>query len=289
MLLQQLVNGLMLGSSYSLLAIGYTLVFGVLKVLHMAHGEVFMIGAYIALQVILLLRVNIFVAIVASMVGTAFLGIIIELVAIRSLRWKGHHLSPLITTIALSIILQELVVKFFGGEQVRFPEAMEVVNFHLGGVTVSSIQILIITMAASLMVLLSLFIKKSRWGVGMRAAAEDPRVASLMGVSVNRIVILTFAVASALAGAAGVMVGLSYNAVSPFIGMNMGLKGIVVMLLGGLGNIYGAMLGGLILGSLEVLSVAYLSSSYRDAIAFAVMILILLFRPQGLLGARLRE
>ena len=287
MLLQQLVNGLMLGSAYSLIAIGYALIFGVLGLVHLAHGEVFMMGALIGLQVVLWAKAGPIAALVGAIAGTALLGALIELGAFRPIRARGGPVfAPMVSTIGVGLVLQEVATKMFGGEQVGFPHRMEPVTWRLGDVTISSVQLLILGTALLLMLALHLWVTRTRMGMAMRASAESIVVARLLGISTDRVILVTFAVASALAGAAGVLVGLTYNAISPFMGIDMGVKGLAIMLLGGLGNIYGAMVGGLLLGAVEVLSVAYLASSYRDAFAFGVMILILLVRPQGLFGSR---
>ncbi len=286
MFLQQVVNGVMLGATYSLIALGYTLVFGVLGLVHLAHGEVFMVGAFIGLEVVLWANVGPALALVSSIVATAILGMVVELVAFRPIRRRGGHvLAPMISTIGVGIVLQELATKLFGGEQVGFPHRMEPVVYHLGTVTVTSVQLVILAVSLALMAALHLFVTRTMTGMAMRATAESVVTARLLGISADRVIVLTLAIASALGGAAGVLVGMSFNAISPFMGVDMGVKGLAIMLLGGLGNIYGAMAGGVILGVIEVLSVAYLASSYRDAFAFAVMIVILLARPQGLFGS----
>ncbi len=285
--LQQCINGLMLGGTYALIAIGYTLIFGVLNLLHLAHGEVFMIGAFVGLTVVLLAKLPLWAAMIAAMVGAGVVGIIVELIAFRPLQRKALHITPLITTLAVALILQDLALKLFGGEQTGFPQAIRVMNFPLGPVQISTLQLFIIGSSAVLMVLLYLFVEKTKLGKAMRAMAESPQTARLLGINVDSVTLVTFGLASALAGAAGVLVGLAYNAITPFMGVQMGLKGMVVMMLGGSGNVIGAMLGGLILGEIEVLSVSYLSSSYRDAFAFGILILIILFRPTGLMGSRL--
>lgn len=288
MFLQQLINGIMLGSTYSLVAIGYTLIFGVLNLLHFAHGEVFMLGAFIGLQIVLGLKLGIFGAIIGAMAGTALVGFLIERVAFRPIK-KEYFLSPLIATIGITIILQEVANKIFGSEPVGFPQTVGILNFQLGPIGINSLQILILSVSVFLMVVLHLFVSRTRLGRGMRATAENATTARLLGVKINRIIVLTFMIASALAGAAGVLVGMAYNYISPYMGAQMAGKGFAIMLLGGLGNIKGAMLGGLILGVAEILSVGYLTSSYRDAFAFGVMILILIFRPSGLFGSLIHE
>jgi branched-chain amino acid transport system permease protein len=285
-LLQQLVNGVMLGAVYALIAIGYTLIFGVLGMLHLAHGEVFMIGAFVGLMVATAYAGNVMLALAAAMVATGLLGVIIERVAFRPLR-GAHHLAPLATTIGAGIALQETARWYFGPEQKGFPSTIAVTLWELGPLRVSSVQVFILAAALVLMAAVSVFLARTRAGRAVRATAEDPVVAGLLGVNVSAVIVLVFFVASALAGAAGVLVGLAYNSVHPFIGVQMGIKGLVVMLLGGLGNVPGAMLGGLVLGILEVLGVAYFASSYRDAFAFGAVMLMMLLRPEGLLGLRL--
>lgn len=284
-LIQQIVNGVMLGASYSLIAIGYTLVFGVLHVVHLAHGEVFMIGAFVGLQVVL--RGDGFaLAILAAALSTALVGGLLYLVAIRPIRARsGHFLAPMISTIGAGLVLQELATRFFGSEQVGFPAGMDGQVWHFNGVTLTSVQIVILTVSLGLMLALHLFVTLTRAGMAMRATAESAIISRSLGIRSERIIILTFAIASALAGAAGVLVGMSFNSISPYMGVDMGIKGLAAMLLGGLGNVYGAMLGGLVIGVVEVISVAYLASSYRDAFAFFVIIAVLLFRPRGIFGS----
>ena len=286
LLLQQIINGVMLGSSYSLIAIGYTLVFGVLHLIHLAHGEVFMVGAFVALQVVLLMGGGVGVAIPAAAVASAVLGVLIYLAAVKPIMArKGHFLAPMISTIGVGLVLQELATRMFGGEQVGFPVQMERHVWHLGGLTITSVQVVILAVSLGLMLALHLFVTLTRVGMAMRATAESMVISHTLGIRSDRIIILTFAIASALAGVAGVLVGMSFNSISPYMGVDMGIKGLAAMLLGGLGNVYGAMIGGLVIGIVEVISVGYLSSSYRDAFAFFVIIAVLLFRPRGIFGS----
>ncbi|MFQ5829473.1 MAG: branched-chain amino acid ABC transporter permease [Candidatus Methylomirabilia bacterium] len=292
MIFQQLLNGIMLGGTYALLALGYTLIFGILRVLHIAHGEVFMVGALVGLNLVLLAGVNIYVALLGGLVGAAVVGVVVEQVSIRPLYTEGRslpHLAPLLSTLGAGLILQDLAVKYYGGRQVRFPETVEILTYHIGSVVVTSVQLVIIATSLILMVALNLFLRSNFMGKAMRAVAENARTASLLGVDVNRVILLTFAIASALAGAAGVLVGLAYGAISPFMGVEIGLKGFAIIVIGGMGSIVGAMVGGLAIGLVEVLSVGYLASSYRDAFAFGFMVLILLLRPQGLFGVKSYE
>jgi branched-chain amino acid transport system permease protein len=285
-LLQQLANGVMLGSTYALVAIGYALVFGVLRVLHLAHGEVYMVGAFVGVQAVLLLGVGPFAALIGGLIGAAVLGIVLELVAFRPIRKRqGSFLAPIVSSIGAGLVLQEVMTKIFGSEQIGFPEQFSSRVYDLGFVSVSGAQLFILAVAFGAMAVLHLFVTRTRYGMAMRATAENLQVASVLGINVDNVILVTFAVASALAGIAGVLVGLNYNAISPHMGISMTTKGLAVMLIGGLGSVYGAMAGGLLLGIVEVISVAYLASSYRDAFAFCLMIIVLLWRPRGLFSA----
>jgi branched-chain amino acid transport system permease protein len=287
MLVQQLVNGLMLGGAYALVAIGYTLIFGVLNLLHLAHGEVFMVGAYVGLA-LALAGFPAWATLGGAMLAAAVLGVVVERVAFRPVRSRGSHVTPLMTTIAVGLVLQHAVVKLYGAEPVAMPAPFAAASIHLGPLTLSTLQLLIFGTSVALMVLLEVFLRVTATGMAIRATAENATMAGLMGVNISLAIVVTFAIASALAGAAGVLLAWNFTGLSPFFGVKVGLKGLAIMLLGGLGNVTGAMVGGLVIGIVEVLSVAYLASSYRDAFAFAVMIVILLVRPTGLLGARLQ-
>jgi branched-chain amino acid transport system permease protein len=283
---QQLANGVMLGSTYALVAIGYALVFGVLRVLHLAHGEVFMVGAFVGVQAVIWLNVGPFVALIGGLIGAAVLGILLELTAFRPIRRRnGSFLAPIVSSIGAGLVLQEIMTKIFGAEQIGFPEQFASRVYDLGLVSISGAQLFILAVAFASMAVLHLFVTRTRHGMAMRATAENLEVASILGINVDSVILLTFVVASALAGIAGVLIGLNYNAISPFMGIDMTTKGLAVMLIGGLGSIYGAMAGGLLLGVVEVISVAYLASSYRDAFAFCLMILVLLLRPRGLFSS----
>ena len=286
MIFQQLVNGLMLGSSYGLIAVGYSLIFGVMGLLHFAHGEVFMVGAFIALQLVVLMHFNLPLAMLGAMTATAFLGIGIAAIGFLSIK-KEYVAAPLIATIGLGIIIQNLAIKIFGGDPVRFPETVAFVTYRIGGVIINSLQILTLCVTLALMILLSLFIRNTKMGKAMRAAAERPKTAGLLGVNYNKVVLVTFTIASALAGIAGVLTGLVSGTISPFMSGPATLKGLVVMLMGGLGNLMGAVICGMILGILEIFTVAYLSASYRDSLTFVILIMVLLLKPEGLFGVRL--
>jgi branched-chain amino acid transport system permease protein len=288
MLYQQLINGLMLGASYSLVAIGYTLIFGVLNLLYFAHGEVFMIGAFVGLYLVTLGGANIYVAMLGAMVACAVLGVIAVYVSVRPVS-KDRPLAPLISTIGLTIIIQNLAIYIFGGQQVAFPETIKQTLYHIGPITISSVQIFILGVAIALMVLLWLFIERTKMGRAIRAVAENHETAALLGVDVNRVVLVTFIIGSGIAGIAGVLDGIKNSGISPFMGLGAAVKGLIVMLLGGLGNVVGAMVAGLLLGMIEILSSAYIGTTERDFFSFAILILILLYRPTGLFGTRTTE
>lgn len=288
MIYQQLINGLMLGASYSLVAIGYTLIFGVLNLLYFAHGEVFMVGAFVGLYVVILANANIYVALVGAMIACGALGILAVFASVRPVS-KDYPLAQLISSIGVTIVLQNMAIYIFGGQQVAFPETIKQELYRIGAVTISSVQIFILVVAVVLMVLLWLFIERTKMGRAIRATAENHETAALLGVNVNRVVLVTFVIASSIAGIAGVLDGVKNSNVSPFMGLEVAVKGLVVMLLGGLGNVTGAMVGGLLLGMVEILSAAYIGTTERDFVTFAILILILLYRPSGLFGTRTTE
>src|SRR5580704_15665169 len=288
MIYQQLINGLMLGASYALVAIGYTLIFGVLNLLYFAHGEVFMVGAFAGLYLVVYGGANIYVAMLGAMIACGMLGIIAVYVSVRPVP-KDRPLAPLISTIGLTIVLQNLAVYIFGGQQVAFPQTIRQQLYQLGPVTISSVQIFILVVAVTLMAALWLFIERSKIGRAIRATAESHETAALLGVDVNRVVLVTFAIGSGIAGIAGVLDGVKNSGISPFMGLAAAVKGLVVMLLGGLGNVVGAMVAGLLLGMSEILSAAYIGTTERDFFSFLILILILLWRPTGLFGTRTVE
>lgn len=288
MLTQQLINGLTLGSTYALVALGYTLIFGVLEIINMAHGAIFMFGAFVGLMTVVYYDGSILTAIIASVAVTMVLGLLLEWFALRPLRGKKgvSHLASLISTIGVAIILENLAHKIFGAETQPFPIPFDNVIYEIGSTRISLVQILIFAIAVAVMVMLQIWLGKTKYGKALRATAENMETASLLGVNTKRIVIMTVLLASALGGLAGILVGMGFNAVSPTMGISMGLKGLAIIILGGMGNVPGAMAGGLILGVTEVFAVAYGDSAYRDAVAFGMIIVILLLRPQGLFGSR---
>jgi len=249
-----------------------------------------MAGAFMGLYIIIWSGLPLYIALPLAMLATGILGVLIDLLAIRPLK-KDFHLAPLLSTIGVTIILQNLAVKIFGGFGTRFPDALGATNYQVGSFFISTVNVLILGISLFLMVGLYFFIAKTKIGKGMRAVSESHMVAGYLGVNVDWIVLITFGIASALAGAAGVMIGLSFHAISPFIGLTFALKGLVVMLLGGLGNVVGAMIGGLILGLAEVFSIVILPTeiNLQDIFSFGIMILILIFKPTGLFGTRIKQ
>ncbi len=288
MILQQLLNGLILGSIYALLALGYTMVYGIIRLINFAHGDVYMMGAFMGYFLINTLHLNFFVALLLAMVGTAALGVLIEFLAYRPLR-QSTRIAALITAIGVSFLLEYGMVFFFGANPRPFPQVIDTVRYELGPVSITNIQLLILGVSILLMVVLQLIVKKTKMGKAMRAVSVDSDAAQLMGINVNRTISFTFALGSALAGAAGVLIALYYNSLEPLMGMTPGLKSFVAAVLGGIGIIPGAALGGFVIGVLETAATALGFSDFRDAIVYGVLILILLVRPSGILGKNVKE
>jgi branched-chain amino acid transport system permease protein len=286
---QQLVNGLFLGGVYALFALGYTLIFGILEILNLAHAAIFMLGAFAALVLVIGLQVNIWLALLGTMVVCAGLGIALERVAFAPLRRRPDaHLAGLISSIAVATMFEAFALWRFEARTQRFPAGtFSDQSINVFGTTVSELQLLILAITLLLMAVLQLIVRRTRLGAAMRAVAENERAARVLGIDVERVIMLTFAIASALGGAAGVLYGLAFNSISPDMGRSIELRGLAVIIVGGMGSIPGAVIGGFLLGLVEVMSVALTGqSSYRDAIAFAALFLILVLRPTGLLGTR---
>jgi branched-chain amino acid transport system permease protein len=289
MFFQQLVNGVALGSVYALIALGYTMVYGIITLINFAHGEIFMVGAFVGLLLVSVFKVNIFVAMAGAMVVCMLMGVLMELIAYRPLR-KSSRLSALISAIGVSIFLSSLALMVFGADAKGFPDtAFPVRQLHVFSADISTLQLLIIGVSACLMMALEFIVQKTKIGKAMRATSEDYNTSALMGINVNRVISFTFALGSALAAAGGVLVGVLFNAVSFNMGLMAGLKAFAAAVLGGIGSIPGAMLGGLLLGVSEVFGVAIGYSSYRDAIAFSILVLVLLVKPTGLLGQKITK
>lgn len=290
---QQLVNGIFIGSVYGLFAVGYTLVFGVLDILNLAHAAVFTLAGLVAVWLVQAGGLSIWTAFPLATLLAGLLGLLLNQVAFVPLRKRADsHFSGLISSIAMSIIFESAALGLFGARAVRFPHGTVPVQiWHVGGVTITSLQVGIVVTAALLMVVLHLFIRRTRTGKAIRTVAESERAAMLLGVNVNGIIAWTFFISSALGGAAGILYGLYFDSLAPDMGRSIELKGLAVIILGGMGSIPGAILGGVAFGLSEVLTVALSgTSNLRDAVAFTVLFAILLLRPSGLLGrGRMRE
>lgn len=287
-MLQQLVNGLILGSVYALLALGYTMVYGIIKLINFAHGDIYMIGAFMGYYLINILKFNFFLSLILAMIGTAILGVVIEFLAYRPLR-NSTRIAALITAIGVSFLLQNGMIFFVGANTRSFPQVIKTVRFNLGPISISNIQLLILGISIFLMVALQFIVQKTKMGKAMRAVSVDSDAAQLMGINVNRTISFTFALGSALAGAAGVLIALYYNSLEPLMGMTPGIKSFVAAVLGGIGIIPGAALGGFVIGLLETFATALGLSDFRDAIVYAILIVILLIRPAGILGKNVKE
>lgn len=303
--LQQLINGLVLGSVYALVALGYTMVYGILELINFAHGEVAMIGAMVALTVINGLFggslhlpgiVIMLLGLAAAIPACMALGFSLERVAYRPLR-NAPRLAPLITAIGMSIVLQNVAMLIWGRQYISFPPILPMVRHTIGGATITNLQIAILVLSAALMTGLILLVQKTKLGRAMRATAQSQQVASLMGVNVNTVISATFILGSALAAVAGVMVSAYYGIAHYYMGFMLGLKAFSAAVLGGIGNLGGAMLGGLLLGVIESMGAGYigdltggvLGSNYQDVFAFFVLVLVLVLRPSGLLGEHVAE
>ena len=297
LLLQQVINGLSLGAMYALLALGFTLVYGILELINFAHFNVFMIGSFIGLwtlqafglsgQAVLMtglpLAGVLLAALVTSMVGAGALGVLVERVCLRPLRGVRGP-AAMITTIGVSYILFNLVLLFVGADAKNYPNPLPPMQFAIGGAVLRLREILIWIVSLALMGALWLFVQRSRLGRAMRATAQDPEAARMMGVEVDQVVIAAFFLGSALAGAAGLVFGLYYNFTSFLIGYAAGLRAFTAAVLGGIGNVPGAMLGGLIIGLVETLSGQYIATAWADVVIFSILVLVLVFRPAGLFG-----
>jgi branched-chain amino acid transport system permease protein len=287
MLTQQFVNAVSLGGVYALFALGFTLVFGVLGVVNLAHGAIFTLGAYSALQAVMFLQLPLPAAILIAVLITAAAGWLLDKLIFAPLRaQQAPHLAPMIATIGLAITLNSAIEGFFGAENLRFPvETLPTQTTNIAGAQITRLEFGIVLLAFSLMAVLLWGLKRTRVGCALRALAESPKAAAMLGINVEGLFRLTSVIASLLGGAAGVLIALYANAVFPLMGQPMLHKGIAVVILGGLGDIRGALLGGFFLGFAEVFSVAYIGSTMRDAVAFGLLFAILLLRPQGIFGS----
>ncbi|MGW8394046.1 branched-chain amino acid ABC transporter permease [Pseudoduganella sp. HUAS MS19] len=303
--IQQILNGLVLGSMYALVALGYTMVYGVLNLINFAHGDVLMIGAMIGLSILNLLGVyapdlpgylQLGIAIIGAIPACMLVNILIERIAYRRLR-NAPRLAPLITAIGVSYLLQTFAMMIWGRNPLPFPQLLPSDPIMVGGAVITVTQVLLLVLAAVSMFGLVMLVERTRMGRAMRAVAENPRVAGLMGVDSNKIIVATFAIGAALAAVAGVMWGANYASIQFAMGFMPGLKAFCAAVLGGIGNIYGAMIGGIVLGIIEALGAGYigeltggfLGSHYQDIFAFIVLILVLTVRPSGIMGERVAD
>jgi branched-chain amino acid transport system permease protein len=286
--IQQVINGLMLGSVYALLALGYTMVYGIIKLINFAHGDIYMLGAYFGYFFIKVLHLNFFIALVLAMAVSAVIGVLIEYIAYRPLR-HSPRIAVLISALGISFLLENGMTYLYGSDQHSFPQAIKTVQYHFYGIQVSNIQLIIAVTSIVLMLLLTYVVKRTKMGRAMRAVSADPDAATLMGININHTISFTFAIGSALAAAGGVLIGLYYNSIDPLMGMTPGLKAFVAAVLGGIGIIPGAAVGGWLIGILETMVQATSFSAYKDAIVYAMLIVILLIKPTGILGKNKRE
>ena len=283
--IEQLINGLRTGSIYALIAIGYTMVYGIAKMINFAHGDIIMVGAYALYFSISVLGLPVPAALLLTVIVCSVLGVLIEKIAYKPLR-KAQPLAVLITAIGMSFFLQSSSLLMFGSTPIPFQSVIPNENIKVGPVIISSITLVTLVVTAVAMILLTLFINKTKLGSAMRAVSEDKGAAELMGINVNSTISMTFAIGSALAAVAGILYISQYQSMKPTLGALPGIKAFVAAVLGGIGSIPGAMLGGILLGLIESVSKAYISTELADAIVFGVLIVVLLFRPSGLLGKK---
>ncbi len=286
MLAQQLVNGLSLGALYALFALGFTLIFGVLGVINLSHGAIFMVGAYAGVEALSRFGMPLWLALPFAFAVSGTFGLVIDVLVLKPLRRRdAPHLIPMIATIGIGIALNNAVQGVFGAQNIRFPAGtIPTDTIEAFGVGITAIEVAIILLSFALMAALIVVIRRTQVGRALRAIAESPKAASLVGIDVEGLFRLTSFIAAGLGGVAGVMIGLYSNAIFPLMGQPMLQKGVAVIILGGMGDIRGALLAGLFLGFAEVLSVAYVGSTMRDAVAFGLLFVILLVRPKGLFG-----
>lgn len=286
--IQQLINGVSLGSIYALIALGYTMIYGIIKLINFAHGDIYMVGAYIGFFAVTVGNMPILPALLISMAVTACLGMLVEKLAYKPLR-HAPRISILITAIGVSFFLEYTSMYFVTPTPRTFPNVIENISFNVAGFIINGQQLLIFSITIILMALLTYIVQKTKLGKAMRAASFDTETAQLMGVDSDKVISMTFCIGSALAAAAGVLVGVYYNTIDPLMGIMPGLKAFVAAVLGGIGILPGAVVGGIILGVIEALVSGFISSTFRDAAAFAILILVLLIKPSGLFGKNVNE
>lgn len=285
--INQILNA---GSIYALVAVGYTMVYGIIRLINFAHGEIMMFGAYFAFLIATALPVSLpfFIIVIVSMILAALMGILTEKIAYKKLR-SAPRISALITAIGMSLFLQNLAQLIFGANPKVMPQVLSNGQVEIGNITIPYVMIYTISMSVGIMILLTLFVKKTKPGKAMRAVSQDKEAAKLMGINVDAIVSLTFAIGSALGALGGIFFAIAYTQISPTLGVMAGLKAFIAAVFGGIGNIGGAMLGGYSIGLIESLTKGYISTRWADAIVFGVLILVLLFKPSGILGKNVKE
>ncbi len=287
-LIQTLISGLRIGSIYALMALGYTMVYGIAKMLNFAHGDIIMVGAYAVISTVTLAHLPGIVGVAISIIVCALLGVTIEFLAYRPLR-KAPSLAVLITAIGVSYLLQSLALLVFKSDPRAFPSIISIPEINIGGVVIDGMTLLTLCVTALIMIVLTVFINKTKIGKAMRAVSEDKDAAELMGISVNRTITVTFAIGSALAAVASIFFGATYTYIKPTTGSMPGIKAFTAAVFGGIGSIPGAMLGGILLGVIEQLSKVYISTLWTDAIVFGVLVIVLVVKPTGLLGKKISE
>lgn len=280
--LQQSLNALQLGSIYALIALGYTMVYGILTMINFAHGDLFMVGAFFCFIIATVLKLPFVPTLLLSMLGVALLGVTIERVAYRPLR-QAPRVSAIITALAVGILLESIMLVIFPYPQ-SVPVLIPNITWTIGGVTVSLLQIIIILLSLGLMLLLDFIVRRTMVGMAMRAISWDKAVVPLMGVPLNWVISMTFALGTGLGAAAGVMYSQAFPVIDPYMGVLIGWKAFISAVVGGIGNIRGAMIGGFILGGVEIMVAAFMPSTYRDFVAFTLLLVLLIFRPYGILG-----
>ena len=288
MIVQQALNSLQLGSIYALIALGYTMVYGVLRLINFAHGDVVMVGGYLALFLAVYAHLPLIVIVPVAFASIGLLGVAIERLAYRPLR-NAPRVSAVITALAVGLFLETITLATIGPEPKSFPSLLDNTMYTLGRYSASNVQILIIAVSFALMVVVDRFVAKTRTGMAMRALSWDKAPAPLLGINVDRIISITFALGAGLASVAGIFVGMAYPVIDPYMGIMVGWKAFVSAVVGGIGSVKGAVVGGFLLGTVEIVSAAFLPSTYKDMIVFGLLLGILLFRPQGLFGMPIQK
>lgn len=284
-IIQQILNGLTIGSIYALIALGYTMIYGIMKLINFAHGEIFMFGAYMSYVGVVKLQLPFLLALLLAMIAAGFLGFIIERVAYRPLR-NSSRISALITAIGVSLLLQNLIMKYFGADIIALPKTELLKPIYIGSVVISGNQVVIFSVTLILLAILQYIVYKTNFGRAMRAVSTDSEAAALMGINVNQTITITFIIGSVLAAAAGALVANYYNNITPLMGVGRGLKAFVAAVFGGIGLLNGAVVGSFVIGGVETVIAMGKYSMWRDAVVYFILIIILIVKPTGLLGSK---